>query len=95
MSAHADETTTELMFEPRIRPFHRRAFFESFGFMRGELDLTPARIQVDERDVPVLSTSGPNDRGVIGGIHEIIEVGHALVGYLRQGQRHLAVVHVG
>lgn len=84
MATDADETTTEFIFEPRIRSFHRRAFFEPLGFMRGELDLlAPARIVVDERDVPVLGTLGTDDRSVVGGIHEIIEVGDPLVGHLR------------
>ncbi len=70
MATDADETTTEFVFEPRIRSFHRRAFFEPFGFMRGELNLlAPARIVVDDRDVPVLGTLGTADWSVVAGLH--------------------------
>ena len=84
----------ELILQARITALRGSALVVADGFGRGERDLlAAARVVVDQRNVAQASAVVAQLGAAIGGVHQIVEVGHALRADQRQGNGGKAVVH--
>ena len=88
--------SAELILESRIAALGGGTLVVSDCFGRGELDLlaTP-RVMIDQGDMAQASAMVTQPGAAIGGIHQVVEVDHALGTDQRQGDGGTTVVHRG
>ena len=95
-AAHPDVPSAVLVVQVAVDPLDGRALVVAPRLCRGEFDLfSPARIVVNDGHVPQPCGHLADLFGVVSGVGQVIEVGDASGGHLRQGDGSLAVMQAG
>ncbi len=93
---HAHLIAAELVLEPRVAALGDGALVVAHGVRRIERLLESATwIVIDQRYVVQAPAVLVQIEAAVGGVHHIVEIGHALGADQRQGDRGAAVVHRG
>ena len=91
-----DIAGTEVFFQPTVRPFRTRSNLVTLCFVRCHGDnILASSISIGNRDMAKLPAGLCNQLGVVGGIHQIVEVGYFVTGHFDQRNSHLAVMQRG
>jgi hypothetical protein len=93
---HHDVVTPKLFLQAAIKPLRHRAFLVSGRLMGRQRDnLSPPAILIDNGDVPQAAAHGVDRLGVVGRIHQLIQIIYPGAGQLHQWDGRLAVVQGG
>ena len=95
-SSNPDEQRAKVVLELGVNPLGGGALLEPASLCGCQGDfLTAPRVGINDGDMAELTGEGVDLLGIVGGVHQIVEAGHALGGHLRQGDRDLGVMKGG
>ena len=95
-AAHTQTATAVVVFKHGVDAFGGAAFVVAAFFRRSQRRfVAAATIGIDDRPVAELFGELMNFFGVVGGVHQVIKIRHALGAHLRQRNRGLRVVRRG